>query len=155
MQNRVDKTLTPTDIQDISDAVKAIHDKISTGRALTPDEQKKGGWYLGPNAIVLLEKTLVQAKLHPANFPSIDIAAFERDITLIKQLRTIESQIKNLQNIANDNRRLLTKDAAEQGFYVYKILKVMYDVGVPDGAVYPQLKPYMPRSGKKTGSAKK
>ena len=48
-----------------------------------------------------------------------------------------------------DTRRLLTQDSAEQGFYVYRTLKVMHDLGVPEGAGYQQMKEYMPRTGKK------
>jgi len=98
MHNRIDKTLTSADIQEISDAVTIIHDKISTGAGLTTAEWKKGGWYLSDKSLLFLEEALKQAKLKPANFPSIDLAAFERDVKLIKQLSSIESKIMNHMN---------------------------------------------------------
>lgn len=154
MWNRIDKTLSPAEIQQIRDAVKTIHDTITTGKALTPDESRKGGWYLSPKARLLLEKTLFFAKQNPLQFPNLDIAAFERDINLIIELNSIESRIKSLQYLVEDNRRLLTKDAAEQGFYVYNILKVLHNSGVGEAYGYSQLKEYMPRSGKKKPKAK-
>src|SRR5687768_5174188 len=118
MWNRIDKGLSPADISDIHNAMQNIKVKISTGTSLTTDERKKGGWYLSPKAMLMLEQALTQAKAQPANFPSVDLAAFERDIKLIKQMATIESEIYHLQNLLQDNRRLLTKDASEQGFYI-------------------------------------
>lgn len=149
MWNRVDKTLSAAEIQSVNDAVQIIHDKISTGYGLTFEERRKGGWYLSPKALLLLEHALVLAKANPSSFPKLDITAFERDILLIRQIQKIESQIMQLQFILEDNRRLLTKDSAEQGFYVYRILKVMHDLGISEGQGYEQLKPYLPRTGKK------
>lgn len=149
MWNRIDKTLGAADIQDITNAMQAIHDKITTSHGLTAEEKRKGGWYLSPKALLFLKQALILAKAKPASFPSLDVAAFERDITLIQQLHNIESQILKLKYIVEDNRRLLIKDSAEQGFYVYNILKVMHDLGIADGQGYEQLKPYLPRTGKK------
>lgn len=149
MWNRIDKTLTPADIQAINDAVQTIHDKITTGHALTAREKRKGGWYLSSKALLLLEHALTLAKAEPASFPSLDLAAFERDILLIKHIQKIESQIMQLQYLLEDDRRLLMKDSAEQGLYVYNLLKVMSDLGIKEGVGYLQLKPYLPRTGKK------
>ncbi len=148
MHNRIDKTLTATDIQDIAVALKAVQAKIVTGMALTTEEMKKGGWYLSEKAVRFVELALGQAKLKPTDFPSVDLAAFERDIKLIKQLMAIENQIRALQGTLEHNRRILMQDTAEQGSYVYNLLKIMHSAGVGNTVGYTLLKPYMPRTGK-------
>lgn len=149
MWNRIDASLTDTDIQDIQNAFEAIKSKIDFTKALTIKERRKGGWYLSPNALVLLDEILVAAKMHPANFPKLNVAEFERDVVLIKQMALLESQVLQLQYLLKDTRRLLTKDATEQGSYVYATLKVFHEVGIAGGESYPELKKRMPRSKEK------
>ncbi|MES2619827.1 MAG: hypothetical protein V4615_03170 [Bacteroidota bacterium] len=94
-------------------------------------------------------RNLQLAKAQPASLPSLDVAAFQRDILLIRQIQKIQSQIMQLEYILEDNRRILMKDSTEQGLYVYNIFKVLNDLGVSEGLGYMQLKPYLPRTGKR------
>lgn len=148
MYNRIDAALSPADVQAIHDAFETIKTKINFSKALTGKERKKGGWYLSSNALLLLSELLVQAKFQPANFPKLNVAEFERDVTLIEQLAMLEIQVRHLQYRLEDTRRLLTKDASEQGSYVYAMLKVFYDLGIDGGAIFPKLQERMPRTGK-------
>ena len=149
MWNRIDATLNPTDIQDIIDAIGTIKAKLSFTKTLSIDQRRKGGWHLTDKASVLFDDVLVAAKLAPGNYPQLNIAEFERDIKLIKQLAGLESQVANLQNLLKDTRRLLAKDAAEQSLYVYGTLKVFHDKGIPGGESFTKLQERMNRTGKK------
>lgn len=149
MFNRVTGTLTSADIQDINNAMALVESKLSFSQGLTPEERKKGGWYLSPNALLLFKAQLVAAKHKPANFPKLDVAEFEKDVTLIEQLAFIENQLLKLLFIVKDTRRLLTKDVAEEGAYVYAMLKVLHDIGIEGGEQFKSLKARMPKTGKK------
>ena len=149
MRNRVDATLSPADIQNLKDAFETIKNKIGFRQTLIDKERRKGGWYLSSNALLLAELALSQAKHAPANFPKIDAAEFERDVKLIKELANLESQVLNLQYMLKDTRRMLTVDTTEQCSYVYAMLKIFYEQGIPGGEAFPTLKERMPRSGKK------
>lgn len=149
MWNRVDATLSQSDIQDIKDAFATIKSKINFNKTLLDKERRKGGWYLSANALLLVDLTLQQAKHNPANFPKIDAAAFERDVKLIKELAFLETQVLDLHYFLSDTRRLLTVDATEQSSYVYAMMKIFYEQGIPGGEIFPTLKERMPRTGKK------
>jgi hypothetical protein len=154
MWNRIDASLSEADVQDIQNAFEAIKSKIDFNKALTDGERRKGGWYLSQKALLLLDEELRSAKNDPANFPKLKVAEFERDINLIKQLAFLETQVLALQFLMKDTRRILTKDATEQGSYVYATLKVFHDIGILGGESFKRLQEYMPRSGKRSKTKK-
>jgi len=147
MWNRIESSITNTDIADIKAAVETLIAKLPN-KGLTIDEWKKGGWALSKKRELFYKAALSVAKLRPADFPALDLAAFERDIKFMDDLEEIKMHLRRLESHAEGVRRWAVKDVSEQSRYVYKTVKVFDELGVDGGYAHKRLKNYMPRAKK-------
>lgn len=147
MNNRVDTTISPADLQEIHDALAVIKSKMGFVTGLTKKE-RTGGWIRSPKALEFMKRVLREGKEQPANFPAVDMAAFERDITLITQIQNLESRIQNIADQLKDTRIWLSKEASAQAFVVYKIMQILHRNGIKGGEGVNELQELLPRTGK-------
>jgi hypothetical protein len=147
MYNRVDTTISPADLQEIHDALAVIHSKMGFVTGLTPKE-RTGGWIRSPKALEFMKRVLREGKEQPANFPAIDMAAFERDLTLITQIQNLESRIADIALQLKDTRIWLSKETSAQAFVVYNFMQIMHRNGIKGAEGVNELKELLPRTGK-------
>jgi hypothetical protein len=147
MWNRIEGSITPADIADIKAAAETLIAKLPE-LGLTTDEWKKGGWALSKKRVIFFKDALSMAKNRPADFPKIDVAAFERDVNFMDDLEKIKTLIRRLESHVEGVRRWTAKDVSEQSRYVYKTIKLFDELGVDGGFAHKRMKNYMPRSKK-------
>jgi hypothetical protein len=147
MNEKIDKVITPTDIANLKSAVDALGTKLD-GVGLTAKELRKGGWFLSKKSELLFKDTLRIAKQRPADFPKLDVAAFERDVQLLDAISNLQTQIRLAETLVEHAHRRAVKDASEQSLYVYNTIRVYYQIGALGGEMYKRLKEFMPRTKK-------
>lgn len=147
MNEKIDKVITPADIANLKAAVDVLHSKLE-GVGLTAKELKKGGWTLSKKSELLFKDTLQMAKLKPADYPKLDVAAFERDIKLLESISYLQSVVKLAETLVEHAHRRAVKDASEQSMYVYNTIKVYHQIGALGGEAYKRLREFMPRTKK-------
>jgi len=145
MWNRVERTLTDADKTDLKTAFETFITKLPQ-LGLTPDEKRKGGWSQTKKSVLMYRESLVMAKQRPAEFPLIDVAAFERDVKLMDDLHELEMEAVRLASMINAVRRWTIKDVSEQSRYVYRNIKTKNDFGGGEDVAHNRLKKFMPRS---------
>jgi hypothetical protein len=150
MWNRVEASITDADIAAFKTAVNDLIAKLPR-LGLTTKEWKKGGWSLSKKRQLLFKDTLAMAKFRPADFPKIDVAAFERDVKFMDDLESIQNDIRRVESHVEGVRRWTAKDVSEQSRYVYITIKLFNDLGVDGGFSHSRLKAFMPRSKNKGG----
>jgi len=98
------------------DTRKAVETLISKlpRLGLTTNEWKKGGWSLSKKRQLFFKDTLEMAKLQPADFPKIDVAAFERDAKFMGDLASIQNEFWRVESQVEGVRTWTAKDVSEQ-----------------------------------------
>ena len=148
MWNRIEGSLTDADIDAFETTVLNLIAQLPK-MGLTTNEWKKGGWSLSKKRQLLFKDTLTLAKNRPADFPKIDVAAFERDVAFLEKLSKLQIHLRRLESHVEGVRRWTAKDVSEQSRYVYNTIKLFNDLGVDGGFAHRRLKASMPRTKNK------
>lgn len=150
MWNRVDTAISAADKADIKNFVDGIKARLTFLVGQTPQERKRAGWTASPKALELSKIALKQGKIH-ANLltAQTDLAALERDINLVADLKQIESMLQNLILTIEDTRLWVQKEGSQQGMLIYKLLKIASESGIGGKTAIEEMQPLMPASGKR------
>lgn len=147
MWNRIDTTINAADWQDLKNLFDTIKSKLNFMVGLT-NKERTGGWIRSPKALVFMQQVLNYTKSQPLNFPAVDMAAFERDLQLIRQIEELESLTANIARQLKDTRLHLTKETAGQAMVIYNIMQIMHDNGIKGAEGFKELQQHLPRTGK-------
>lgn len=147
MHNRIDTVLSAADLQEIHNAFQVIKSKLGFMVGLT-EKERTGGWIRSPKALEFMKRVLREGKQQPANFPAIDMAAFEKDILLIEQIINLEARTADIAMQLKDTRIYLSGEAASQALVIYNVMQILHKKGLKGGEGFKELQELMPRTGK-------
>lgn len=150
MWNRIDHNITQADKATIQANLNQIKSVLSFLIAQTPKDRKRAGWTASSKGHELAKRALAHGKQNAQLLsPQINLIALEKDTTLVTDLNTIESMLENLLQNVRDTRLWVQNEASQQGMLIYKLLQIANKNGFGAEEAINDMKPYMPRTGRK------
>lgn len=140
-ENLVDYQLPADDKQAIMDAVALVRSKLPQLLSLSPEE-RTGGMQLGTKSLGHIEKIVDYMDQNPHLVPSyVDVAAFKRDVSLVRDLREILRVMEPLMQSLSDTATVAGFEAMSAGMAFYNAVKVAAKTNAPNaGVVYADLR---------------
>jgi hypothetical protein len=151
--NQVDFQLPADDKQAIMDAAALIQSKLTQMVSLSPEE-RIGGLQLGTKSFGHIEKISDYMDQNPHLIPSyVDVAAFKRDVQVVRDLREINRVLEPLVQSISDTAMVAGIEAMTTGMAFYNAVKVASKNNAPNAnVVYADLKERFVRKGRTTNT---
>jgi hypothetical protein len=118
--NRIDATLSPSDLTAIMDAINTIRTKLPFLLDLTKDDRHTLP-KMGDKSRAFVSQALEVAKQNPDILPrSFDIEEMRRDVELSNALQPVAMAIAQLQELVDDTSLLVGSEAYTAALMVYQ-----------------------------------
>jgi hypothetical protein len=119
----IDATVSGAALREIAVALATINEKLPF-LVLLSAEERKSLFKMGDKSVAFVEEALMAAKNYPEAIPAtLDVSAFEKDMTLAKQLGEIEMLLTTLLTKVSDTRIAAGSEAISSAAQVYQQLK--------------------------------
>lgn len=141
-ENRINVVLPATDFSLMNDSLAVVGSKIPANTTLTDNQRIKYNAIDVDNK-VFAEDCLGEAQINGGGIlaPYINLEHLKNDLTVFKQLDTIESILKNLVRRVADAKRIAGHEAYGQANAIYKQFAVAHKSGIGNAsASYQKLK---------------
>ncbi len=124
MENRIDITLTTTDVEEILAAIETIRTKLPFLVALTVEESRSLA-RLGDKSRAFVSKAIDLAEKHPEILPgTFELDELQTDMALFETLYPITSSLGQLHNLLQDTTALAGSEAYTAARLVYNYAKL-------------------------------
>lgn len=122
--NQVSVTLSAADLAEIQQSVQTLQQRLIFLVNLTPEERQAHA-RLGDKSLAFVEKSLEYAKENPQYVPPfLNVNEFERDMTLISQLRSILRPLGILLEGIDDTIMLAGSESYSAALLFYQSIKM-------------------------------
>ena len=115
-------------------------------QGLTADE-RRDLFKMGDKTVATVQKTQSYVETNPEFIPAyMDVREFNRDVTVVNQLKPIEDLVQQLGVDVSDTRMLAGSEALQQALFYYGQVREADSKGVPSSrAIYEDLQPRFSR----------
>ena len=115
-------------------------------QGLTADE-RRDLFKMGDKTVATVQKTQSYVETNPEFIPAyMDVREFNRDVTVVNQLKPIEDLVQQLGVDVSDTRMLAGSEALQQALFYYGQVREADSKGVPSSrAIYEDLQPRFAR----------
>ena len=115
-------------------------------QGLTADE-RRDLFKMGDKTVATVQKTQSFTETNPEFIPAyMDVSDFNRDVTVVNQLKPIEDLVQQLGVDVSDTRMLAGSEALQQALLYYGQVREADSKGVPSSrAIYEDLQPRFAR----------
>jgi hypothetical protein len=146
--NQLSATVSAQDLTAISEALDAITARLPFLINLTAEERQVYA-KMGDKTVAFVEKALEYAREHPNLVPPyLNVAEFERDMALIRQLQAVARPVQSLAEALDDTIMLAGSESYSAALTFYSSVRTAKNLNVPGTkSIYDALRMRFPGRG--------
>ena len=146
-QNQIDVEIPQEVIDSVTRKINECKAELAPYmQGLTADE-RRDLFKMGDKTVATVQKTQSYVETNPEFIPAyMDVREFNRDVTVVNQLKPIEDLVQQLGVDVSDTRMLAGSEALQQALLYYGQVREADSKGVPSSrAIYEDLQPRFAR----------